>query len=167
MHHTEPRNQKIIILIFFPWNLVVYHHHPYIRKLRALGDPIQGSMHPWAKNYQNIHPILDLTSYKPLFVHDGINSVADYNLLRVGVGWMSVVCRMSPCKFHDWIASKRLEILGGNFVWRLILMIYSWNEPIEKIGPFQLPQPPQPPQPPYPLPNMWLANFLSDFDETW
>ena len=28
-----------------------------------------------------------------LFVHDGINSIADYNLLRVGVGCMSyVVC---------------------------------------------------------------------------
>ena len=66
-------------------------------------------------------------------------------------------CRMSPCKFHDWITSKRLEILGWNFVWWLILMIYSWNEPIEKIGP---PQPPQPPQPPYPPTNhMQLANF--------
>ena len=33
-------------------------------------------------------------------------------------------------------------------------MIYSWNEPIEKIGP------PQPPQPPYPPTNhMQLANF--------
>ena len=52
-------------------------------------------------------------------VHDGINSVADYNSLRVGVGWMSdvvcrmsYVCRISLCKFHDWITSKRLEILS-------------------------------------------------------
>ena len=60
------------------------------------------------------------------------------------------VC-VSPCKFHDWITSKRLEILGWNFVWWLILMIYSWNERIEKIGP---------PQPPYPPTNhMRLANF--------
>ena len=85
-----------------------------------------------------------------LFVHDGMNSVADYNSLRVGVGCVYVVW-MSPCKFHDRITSKRLEILGWNFVWWLILMIYSWNEPIEKI---------RPPQPPYPLTNhMRLANF--------
>ena len=58
-----------------------------------------------------------------IFVHDGINSVADYDSLRVGVGWMDVGwmsdgCRMDVgwmClrgKFHDWITSKRLEILS-------------------------------------------------------
>ena len=48
-------------------------------------------------------------------VHDGINSVADYNSLRVDVGWMSDGCVdvwMSPGKFHDWITFKRLEILS-------------------------------------------------------
>ena len=34
---------------------------------------------------------------KKLFVHDGINSVADYNLLRVGVGCMSYVVCMYVC----------------------------------------------------------------------
>ena len=46
------------------------------------------------------------------FVHDGINSVADYNSLRVGVGWMSDVGWMSPGKFHDGITFKRLEVLS-------------------------------------------------------
>ena len=47
-----------------------------------------------------------------VFVHDGINSVADYISLRVGVGWMSYVVCLSPGKFHDWITFKRLKILG-------------------------------------------------------
>ena len=95
----------------------------------------------------------------PFFVRDGINSVADYNSLRVGVGCrMSDGCRMYVCmsrgKFHDWITFERLEILSWNFVWCLILVICLGNEPIEKIGP------PQPPQPPYPpTKHMRLANF--------
>ena len=62
--------------------------------------------------------MMKLTKRLKFFVHDGINSVADYNSLRVGVGWMSDVgCRvdvvwMSPGKFHDWITFKRLEILS-------------------------------------------------------
>ena len=32
-----------------------------------------------------------------LFVHDGIDSVADYNSVRVGVGWMSDVGWMDVC----------------------------------------------------------------------
>ena len=32
----------------------------------------------------------DLVVFWTFFVHDGINSVADYNSLRVGVGWMDV-----------------------------------------------------------------------------
>ena len=31
------------------------------------------------------------------FVHDGINSVADYDSLRVGVGWMYVGCMSDVC----------------------------------------------------------------------
>ncbi len=31
------------------------------------------------------------------FVHDGTNSVADYNSLRVGVGCMSDVCMSDRC----------------------------------------------------------------------
>ena len=94
-----------------------------------------------------------------VFVHDGINSVANYNSLRVGVGWMSDVgCRMDVCpsrgKFHDRITFKRLKILSLNFVWCLILMICLGNEPMEKMGP------PQPPQPPYPPPN-WCNGLTS------
>ena len=40
---------------------------------------------------------IDQTESAVIFVHDGINSVADYNSLRVGVGWMSDGCRMSVC----------------------------------------------------------------------
>ena len=52
--------------------------------------------------------------FSMIFVHDGINFVADYNSLRVGVGCMSVVCRMYVVrrKFHDWITFERLEILS-------------------------------------------------------
>ena len=93
-----------------------------------------------------------------VFVHDGINSVADYNSLRVGVGcrmdgWMDVGC-MSPSKFHDGITFKRLEILSWNFVWCLILMICLGNEPMVNFGP------PQPPLPPYPPPN-WCDGLTS------
>ena len=58
----------------------------------------------------------DLTSQKSFridfFVHDGINSVADYNSLRVGVGCMDVCMDgwMSRGKFHDGITFKRLEV---------------------------------------------------------
>ena len=46
-------------------------------------------------------------------VHDGINSLADYNSLRVSVGWMSDVGWMDVRgKFHDWITSERLKILS-------------------------------------------------------
>ena len=49
-------------------------------------------------------------------VHDGINYIADYNSLRVGVGWMDVgwmdVGCLSPGKFHNWITFERLKILG-------------------------------------------------------
>ena len=35
----------------------------------------------------------DFSNFVSFFVHDGINSVADYNSLRVDVEWMSdVVC---------------------------------------------------------------------------
>ena len=34
---------------------------------------------------------------REFFVHDGINSVADYNSLRVGVGCRMDVCRMDVC----------------------------------------------------------------------
>jgi hypothetical protein len=45
------------------------------------------------KEFQSTYPLPNLIHF---FVHDGINSVADYNLLRVGVGcrmdvWMSCV----------------------------------------------------------------------------
>ena len=36
-----------------------------------------------------------------IFVHDGINSVADYNSLRVGVGWMSDVGWMDGCRMSS------------------------------------------------------------------
>jgi len=52
---------------------------------------------------------------KMFFVHDGINSVADYNSLRVCVGCMSdgwMYGCMSPGKFHDGITFKRLKILS-------------------------------------------------------
>ena len=32
---------------------------------------------------------VEVVEQSGFFVHDGINSVADYNSLRVGVGWMS------------------------------------------------------------------------------
>ena len=53
-----------------------------------------------------------IDSSKIVFVLPQIN-----DSLRVGVGCMSyVVCMyvvcMSPCKFHDEITSKRLEILS-------------------------------------------------------
>ena len=54
--------------------------------------------------------IRSLQTIPDFFVHDGINSVTDYNSLRVGVGWMSDGC-LSRGKFHDWITFKRLEIL--------------------------------------------------------
>ena len=58
---------------------------------------------------RNLHVVF--YEKESFFVHDGINSVADYNSLRVGVScWMDVW--MSPCKFHDWITSERLEILS-------------------------------------------------------
>ena len=48
------------------------------------------------------------------FVHDGLNSVADYNSLWVGVGWMDFVCRcLFPGKFHDWITSTDEAIIEG------------------------------------------------------
>ena len=50
-----------------------------------------------------------------IFVHNGINSVVDYNSLRVGVGYWMYVCIygwMSPGKFHDGITFKRLEVLS-------------------------------------------------------
>ena len=57
--------------------------------------------------------VADVPNVGLIFVHDGINSVADYNSLRVGVGWMDV-CRLSVVrrKFHDWITFERLEILS-------------------------------------------------------
>ncbi len=45
------------------------------------------------------------------FVHDGINSVADYNSLRVDVGCLSDVW-ISPGKFLNGITFKRLEVLN-------------------------------------------------------
>ena len=112
-------------------------------------------LHQYFQFYRNVHLswifiLMDKFDYGfiPIFVHDGINSVADYNSLWVGVGCMDVWMYewMSRGKFHDGITSKRLEILGWNFVWCLILMICLGNEPIEKIGPPQPPQPPYPPQ---------------------
>ena len=44
-----------------------------------------------------------------LFVHDGINSVADYNSLRVGVGWMSDVGCMYVCMLDVPVQISRLD----------------------------------------------------------
>ena len=65
----------------------------------------------------NLHIIIFRVNFSPLFVHDGINSVADYNSLRVGVGCLDVGCLdvwMSDVrgKFHDGITSKCFEILS-------------------------------------------------------
>ena len=44
--------------------------------------------------YKCVYVHLCAQVYLCIFVHDVINSVADYNSLRVGVGWMSGGCRM-------------------------------------------------------------------------
>ena len=42
--------------------------------------------------YKCVYVHLCAQVYLCIFVHNGINSVADYNSLRVGVGWMDVGC---------------------------------------------------------------------------
>ena len=49
--------------------------------------------------------------------------------------------------FHDGITFERFKLEGWNFMWGLIMEIFSKNEPMEKF------RPPQPPQPPYPPPK--------------
>ena len=44
--------------------------------------------------YKCVYVHLCAQVYLCIFVHDVINSVADYNSLRVGVGCMYVGCRM-------------------------------------------------------------------------
>ena len=113
---------------------------------RNLRDDHKTFPYFWSILWQHLKEVnksfTEVTFWCILFVHDGINSVADYNSLRVGFGWMSV-----PRQISWWDNFKRLEILSWNFVWCLILMICLGNEPMVKIGP------PQPSLPPYPLPN--------------
>ena len=47
--------------------------------------------------------------------------------------------------FHDGITFERFELEGWNFMWGLIMEIFSKNEPMEKFRPAQPPQPPYPP----------------------
>ena len=45
-------------------------------------------------------------TFGTIFVHDGINSVADYNSTLMGV----VVVVVVVCIFHDGITRERLEL---------------------------------------------------------
>ena len=47
---------------------MVYHHLPYIRKLRVHRGPVLGPMHPGAKKYPKIHLILGFSKKKPFLL---------------------------------------------------------------------------------------------------
>ena len=46
---------------------MVYHHLPYIRKLRVHRGPVLGPMHPGAKKYPKIHLILGFSKKNPFY----------------------------------------------------------------------------------------------------